>query len=205
MAPHTTNEYSEFRKRQIVAAAWECFAEKGYRETTIRDIARKLDLSTGIIYTHFKGKANILKAVQECGRANTADMLNAIARDRAIREAVREIIRAVALQMPVAARRRNAKATIHLWAEAIKNPSYKRMYLKQYRIIEKTISRIISDGVKRGELRKDLNPDAFAAYLLAVLWGLQVQLVLNDIPDPDRYSEDFAAFALGHLWSKDET
>ncbi len=34
---------------------------------------------SGIIYYHFKGKANILEAVQECGRANTEDMLKDIA------------------------------------------------------------------------------------------------------------------------------
>ena len=205
MTPRVTSEYSEFRKRQIITAAWECFADKGYRETTIRDIARKLKLSTGIIYCHFKGKADILEAVQECGWDNTKDMLNKIAGEKMIREAVREIIRAVALQMPVAVRRRNAKAAIHLWAEAIKKPSYRRIYIKQYGLAERAMSRIVSEGVKRGELRKEINPDAFAAYLLAVISGLQVQSVLNDIQDPDRYSEDVAAFVLDRLWTKDET
>ena len=203
MAPRVTSEYSEFRKRQIVTAAWECFADKGYRETTIRDIARKLKLSTGIIYCHFQGKADILEAVQECGRTNTENMLAEIAREKTTREAVREIIRAVALQMPVAARRRNAKAAIHLWAEAIKKTSYRRIYLRQYKLVERAMSRIVSEGVKRGELRKEINPEAFAAYLLAVVFGLQVQSVLNDVPDPDRYSEDIAAFILDHLWNKD--
>jgi AcrR family transcriptional regulator len=205
MAPRVTSEYSEFRKRQIITAAWECFADKGYRETTIRDIARKLKLSTGIIYCHFKGKADILEAVQECGRANTEDMLDRIAREKTTREAVREIIRAVALQMPVAVRRRNAKAAIHLWAEAIKKASYRRVYIKQYGLVEKALSRIVSEGVKRGELRREIDPDAFAAYLLAVISGLQVQSVLNDIPDPDRYSEDIAACVLDRLWNKDDT
>jgi len=203
MAPRVTSEYSDFRKRQIVTAAWECFADKGYKETTIRDIARKLKLSTGIIYCHFKGKADILEAVQECGRTNTEDVLDRIALEKTTPEAVREIIRAVALQMPVASRRRNAKAAIHLWAEAIKKTSYRRIYIKQYRLVERAISRIVSEGVKRGELRKEINPVAFAAYLLAVISGLQVQLVLNDVLDPDRYSEDIAAFILDRLWGKD--
>ena len=202
--PRTTSEYSEFRKRQIVAAAWECFADKGYQATTIRDIARKLKLSTGIIYCHFRGKADILEAVQECGRSNTEEMLDGLTRGKTFREAVRAIIRAVALQMPVADRRRNAKAAIHLWAEAIKKPSYRRIYLRQYRLVEKAMSRIVSEGVERGELRKEINPDAFAAYLIAVISGLQVQSVLNDIPDSDRYAEDVAAFALDRLWSKEE-
>ena len=205
MTPRVTSEYSEFRKRQIVTAAWECFADKGYKETTIRDIARKLKLSTGIIYCHFKGKADILEAVQECGRANTEEMLDRMAREKTTREAVREIIRAVALQMPVASRRRNARSAIHLWAEAIKKTRYQRIYIRQYRLVERALSRIASEGVKRGELRNDINPDAFAVYLLAVIFGLQVQSVLNDIPDPDRYSEDIAAFVQDCIWNKDKT
>jgi len=205
MAPSVTGEYSEFRKRQIVSAAWGCFADKGYRGTTIRDIARKLGLSTGIIYSHFKSKADILEAVQECGRSNTVEMLAGMARDKTIREAIREIIRAVALQMPVEARRKNARAAIHLWAEAIKKTSYRRMYLKQYKIVERAMSRIVSEGIRRGELRRETNPESLAACLLALLSGLQVQSVLNDIPNPDRYSEDLATFILDGLRSKDET
>jgi AcrR family transcriptional regulator len=196
MAPRVTGEYSEFRRRQIVAAAWECFADKGYRETTIRDIARKLKLSTGIIYCHFRGKADILQAVQECGRANTLEMLERMVREKTVRETVGEIIRAVALQMPVAVRHRNAKAAIHLWAEAIKKTSYRRIYLKQYKIVQRAMSRIVSEGIQRGELRQDINPDAFASFLLALISGLQVQVVLNDIPDPVGYSHDLAAFIL---------
>jgi len=200
MAPQVTSEYSEFRKRQIVAAAWECFADKGYRETTIRDIARKLKLSTGIIYCHFKGKAEILEAVQECGRTNTEEMLDRMARDKTTREAVGEIVRAVALQMPVAVRRRNAKSAIHLWAEATKKTSYRRIYLKQYQTVERALTRIISAGLERGEVRKGIRPEAFAAYLAAVICGLQVQSVLNEIPDPERYSEEISAIILDRLW-----
>ena len=36
-------------------------------------------LGPGIIYCDFKGKADIHEAVQECGRANTEDMLKDIA------------------------------------------------------------------------------------------------------------------------------
>jgi len=124
-----------------------------------------------------------------------------MARDKTTREAVREIVRAVALQMPVAVRRRNAKAAIHLWAEAIKKTSYRRIYLKQYKIIERAMSRIVSAGLGRGEVRKGIRPEAFAAYLMAVISGLQVQSVLNDIPDPERYSEETIAFILDRLWS----
>ena len=105
----------------------------------------------------------------------------------------------------IAARRRNARAAIHLWAEAIKRTSYRRIYIKQYGLVEKALSRIVSEGVKRGELRKEINPDTFAAYLLALISGLQVQLVLNEALDLDRYSEDIAAFVLDRLWNKDET
>jgi len=200
MSPRMTDEYSEFRRRQIVTAAWECFADKGYHETTIRDIAGKLRLSTGIVYCYFKGKADILKAVQECGRAGTAEMLAGIAREKTARGAVQKFIRAAALQTPAELRNRNARSAIGLWAEAMKKPGYRRIYAKQYEQAERTLSRIISEGVQRGELQGEVDPGAFAAFLMALISGMQVQSVLNDIRDPGRYCEDITAFVLGQAW-----
>ncbi|MHC4586692.1 MAG: TetR/AcrR family transcriptional regulator, partial [Planctomycetota bacterium] len=47
MSPKMPQEHRDFRRQQILEAAWECFAEKGYQETTIRVIAERMNLSTG--------------------------------------------------------------------------------------------------------------------------------------------------------------
>ena len=52
-------------KSQILAAAGEVFAQKGYDMATMQDITEKCGLSKGAIYHHFKSKEEIMLALGE--------------------------------------------------------------------------------------------------------------------------------------------
>jgi AcrR family transcriptional regulator len=51
------------RRADIVRAAGRLFAEKGYAATTIRDIAKAVDMQSGSPFYHFKTKHDMLRAV----------------------------------------------------------------------------------------------------------------------------------------------
>ena len=51
------------RENQILDAAEEVFAEKGFRNTTIDDIAERAELSKGTIYLYFKSKELIYTGI----------------------------------------------------------------------------------------------------------------------------------------------
>lgn len=51
------------RRADIVRAAGRLFHEKGYSATTIRDIARAVDMRSGSPFYHFKTKHDMLRAV----------------------------------------------------------------------------------------------------------------------------------------------
>lgn len=48
------------RRRQLLKAAHRLFSDKGYRETSTEEIARKAGLTKGAVYFHFKNKEEIL-------------------------------------------------------------------------------------------------------------------------------------------------
>ena len=48
------------RKDQILDAAERLFSERGYHATTIREIARELQLEGGSLYSHISGKQELL-------------------------------------------------------------------------------------------------------------------------------------------------
>lgn len=48
------------KKEKIIQACMELVSEKGYRSTTTVDIAKKAGVSTGIVYSYFKDKKDIL-------------------------------------------------------------------------------------------------------------------------------------------------
>src|SRR5579872_6057883 len=54
-------ERSKRRTRQAIqAAALELFAERGYRETTINDIAERADVAPRTVTVHFPAKEELL-------------------------------------------------------------------------------------------------------------------------------------------------
>jgi AcrR family transcriptional regulator len=56
-------DLSERRRAAIVATAYRVFADRGYREATIADIARALGIGHGTIYRYFANKRELLERV----------------------------------------------------------------------------------------------------------------------------------------------
>ncbi|MCU0311733.1 MAG: TetR family transcriptional regulator [Acidimicrobiales bacterium] len=58
--PLRTSAKAIATRASLVELAAELFATRGYLETSIRDIARAAELTTGAIYGHFRNKADLL-------------------------------------------------------------------------------------------------------------------------------------------------
>ncbi|MBB3109871.1 AcrR family transcriptional regulator [Paenibacillus phyllosphaerae] len=53
------------KKQQIIQAAIQCFSEKGYRGTSIQDIADVLGIAKGSLYFYFKSKSDLLHSIMK--------------------------------------------------------------------------------------------------------------------------------------------
>ncbi len=60
-----TPKVVEDRREQIIDAAMQVFAQKGYLRATNKDIARTAGITPGLIYHYFENKEAVLKAVIE--------------------------------------------------------------------------------------------------------------------------------------------
>ena len=65
------------RPDEIVAAALEVFAEKGFAAARLEDIAARAGVSKGAIYLYFATKQDIFRAVVEQGVAPNLDLVRA--------------------------------------------------------------------------------------------------------------------------------
>jgi AcrR family transcriptional regulator len=67
---HDAELWSEINppsSRRLLAAALDCFAERGYHATTTRQIATRAGLSPGAVYVHFPSKAELLYRISLTG------------------------------------------------------------------------------------------------------------------------------------------
>jgi AcrR family transcriptional regulator len=63
--PKVTQEHRDARRRQILAAAREVFADKGFTQTSTGEIVAASGLSTGAVYSYFPSKNDLVAAVCE--------------------------------------------------------------------------------------------------------------------------------------------
>lgn len=163
------------RRSAVLAAAEELFSEKGYRNTTIQEVAEKAGLSKGGVYLYFKSKEELYLSVCLMGLAGYGERLT-----RAYDEAAdfEERIRAVYL------------AYIEY---ALEEPALFRVlrdtFIEQVRhnLSQTTIERIeryikgwlengagmVREGMERGALSPQLDPYAFSL----MCWRLATSLV----------------------------
>lgn len=74
--PRVSEEHLERRRQQIVDAAWECFARKGFHSTSMQDIFKEADLSAGAVYRYFKSKNEIIAAIAQSSQRYATDYLD---------------------------------------------------------------------------------------------------------------------------------
>lgn len=63
--PSSEDTQSQMRRQQILDAAVDVFAEKGYQRATMRKIATHANISPATIYIYFKGKRDLLLSIAD--------------------------------------------------------------------------------------------------------------------------------------------
>jgi AcrR family transcriptional regulator len=82
------------RQQAILAAALECFTERGFAATTIDEVRKRSGASIGSIYHHFGGKEGLAAELYVEGLRGYQDgLLDALERHRDAEEAVRGLVR----------------------------------------------------------------------------------------------------------------
>ncbi|MDD9947219.1 MAG: TetR/AcrR family transcriptional regulator [Myxococcales bacterium] len=84
---------SQRRRQQILDAALECFAGRGFAATTMADIRKLAGASTGSIYHHFKSKEQLAAQLYLEGvRGTQAQGLQALMRSETTEQGIRALV-----------------------------------------------------------------------------------------------------------------
>ncbi len=95
-SPELKTEVQEFKRRRILEESRELFYSLGYEATTLDAIAEGLNVTKPFIYSYFKNKSEILRAICEIGiRSSLAALAEALATSLPPREKLRMIVDSV--------------------------------------------------------------------------------------------------------------
>ncbi len=175
-------------RRDILAAAYRVFAEKGYAQATIDDVAATGGVSKGAIYHHFASKEELFRALLDDHRHEIEGMRAAIDRAATFSEILRGVVgvwlehyRSDPLFMPLSLELR-VQATRAPWARAFVADFYSQL--------RALIAGLLRAGQSAGFVRADLEVDAAATLLFGVLDGPCLQAAIDPgHVDLDRIAE----------------
>lgn len=200
MSPKLPKEYSDFRRRQILMSAWECFADKGYSETTVREIAKRMKASTGVIYNFFKGKEEILEAIQDWSIENNKQIFGRMGQKESVREAIGEFFENNFECGPIEDVKKSSRGNISLLSEAVKKEKIRAMFRSSYDFMEENLSGFLKEAKKKREITSNEDPKVLAGYLIALLLGLQLQVALIDKLGSKAYIENIKKLLFANIW-----
>jgi AcrR family transcriptional regulator len=164
-------------ERAIRAAALELFAEIGYGNTTNRAVAERAGVSTGTVYYHFESKREMFLAVLHDTRAAIRErLLGPTGGARTLADRVSGMMD-VALHLhaehPTLARF-EASSTVDL----LRHPELADGVTAELEDGRAVLVGLVADARERGEVSGDLDDDAIADAIAALLLGLS-QLALR--------------------------
>ena len=160
------------RRQQILDAAVELFAAKGYRGTGVAALAERVGMTaTGMLY-YFGSKERLLQeVVAERDRRDTVDLNNlSLSSFRGIGRHNEETALLTRLYMVLGAESFDADDPLH------------EFFAERYETGRELVRSVITRGQDEGRLRPDIEVDQIAAEVMAVLLGLEIQW----FTDPER-------------------
>ena len=83
----------EQRREELVAAAAQTFAQRGYAETSVAGLAESLGVATGGIYHYFRGKEELLIAICDELTEPLLEAARALPREGSPEDRLRELVR----------------------------------------------------------------------------------------------------------------
>jgi AcrR family transcriptional regulator len=171
--PKVVPEYKEEAKSRILDAANKVFAENGYHEATMDDIAKRLGVSKGAIYLYFSSKEDLFEAMVKTAPQAFKEILYSSFGDEAnpIQSATQFFDKMLKLSAS------NPGLSFEILSEASRNPSLKRILKQNHEEYERVLTSFLVEGRKRGIMGNNLDIPPLANALIALWNGLETLLV----------------------------
>lgn len=156
------------RRDDVVRLAGQLFAQKGYRATTVREIADAAGILSGSLYHHFDSKESIGDEILTGFLDQIlADYRAAVASGGEPRAVLEQIVRSTSRTL---AQHRAALAMLaNDWSYFTSQPRFGYLR-KALREVEQTWISQLESGVAQGAFRSDLDPGLTYRMLRDVLW-----------------------------------
>jgi AcrR family transcriptional regulator len=173
--PRVSRAHLDARRRQILAAASECFARQGFHRTSMQDVVRRARHSPGAIYRYFASKDDIIAAIAAERHEREAALIAAAGAAGRSGPALQALARDFFALLREPEERAQRRVAVQTWAEALRDPRIHALVRRGVDGPRKMLASLVRAARRRGELARDLDPDATARVMIALFQGFVLQ------------------------------
>jgi len=180
-------------KRNILSAACDVFAERGYEKASIREVAKRAGISIGGIYIYFRNKEELYTGLMRSQMDEFLGRVEAL-RAETPEAALRKLID---LYMELAVTKTKMLSTsIKEYDLEFKRPIRDAFFKAQHRIITDILKKGVHDGTVR-----PMECSGTALMILVTLRGAILGYLTGDIKRPGAYGESLYELILDGIRS----
>ena len=190
-------DVADERRAQIIEAALTCFARRGYRNTTMDDIAAESGLSKGSLYWYFNSKDDLFASAitsvfMDIGQQTTTTLDQYTTASDKLRAVAQEAVKF-------------CKATegffslfVEFWVQSSRREEAAQLWTDLLVQFKDIMAGIIEEGIRSGEFRS-VDSEQLVWAMMATYDGLAVYAMMMPDIDVDRVSRAFIETLLNGL------
>jgi AcrR family transcriptional regulator len=180
--PTRREEQKEATRKNILDVAEKLFAEKGFADTTTRDIAREANVAAGTVFMHFPDKSSLLAATLHEGIEEVLqNAYTTLPDDLLIKEKLLCLARALYahnFQTP-------ALTTILLKETLFMEGEWGETFQAQSMGFIGKATELLVEAQVRGELKEDANCPLIATAFFSNYFMILINALRENIPNTD--------------------
>jgi AcrR family transcriptional regulator len=179
-------EHGEKKEEELVLAAFDLIAARGFEGLRTRDVADKAGVTVATLHYYFPTKEHLIRGVMTIAMEEFRKRRTSFP-DAPLRESrtdLREVLQARQHQMSETPKL--FIVLLELTARASRDPAIKAIMRESDSNWRESISSNLREGVERGKFRQDMDIPAAAVFLEALTRGRSMLALVN----PDAQLDD---------------
>jgi AcrR family transcriptional regulator len=166
------------RRGQLTRAAYMVVGEKGYYNITVRDIARKAGLSTGLVHYYFKDKQELLLTLlKEMNKKLSTSLAEALkGTDDPEGKLGIYLDQALGLVMK---EKEYFPVLFDFWTQISRNRRMRKANIKLFQSYRDECAVILREGIESGVFR-EMDVEYITTYIVSLVQGIIIQYIIGN-------------------------
>ena len=159
-----------------MSAAEKCFAEQGFHQTSMRDLANRSGVSLGNLYNHFKSKTDLILEIAKLELEGLDELKSELDRIQSPVRALDEFIEFYANYYAV---QDTALLVAEIASEGMRNPEIKADFLTNRKKLVSTLEAIVQDIYAKENVETSLSCNCGSELLLDLVEGFASRMAFE--------------------------